>query len=148
MLNAIIFTIPGLPIAKGRARSCIRNGHIAHYTPNKTAQYENLVRLAAQHAMNGEAPVESAVTLIVRAFLPIPISWSLKKQRAAAIGEVTPTKRPDLDNIVKAVKDGANGVTWKDDSQVIDMRASKRYGAPRVEVEVRRFPDQLSTVKS
>ncbi len=147
MLNVITFTIPGQPIAKGRTRSFIRNGNVAHYTPEKTARYENLVRLAAQQAMGEQTPVESAVVLIVRAFLSIPTSWSLKKQQAAAIGEITPTKRPDLDNIIKAIKDGANGVTWKDDSQVIDVRASKRYGVPRVEVEVRGFPDQFSTVK-
>lgn len=137
MQDAITFTIPGEPVAKGRARSFVRNGHVAHYTPEKTARYENLVRLAAQQAMCGTPPAEGAVGLIVRAFMGIPKSWSQKKQRAAALGEVFPTKRPDLDNIVKAIKDGANGVTWRDDSQVIDVRASKRYGAPRVEVEVR-----------
>lgn len=137
MTNTITFTIPGEPVAKGRARSFVRNGHVAHYTPEKTARYENLVKLAAQQAMGDMAPAEGAVALIVRAFMGIPTSWSQKKQRAAALGEITPTKRPDLDNIVKAVKDGANGVTWKDDSQVVDVRASKRYGTPRVEVEVR-----------
>lgn len=137
MPDTITFTIPGEPVAKGRARSFVRNGHVAHYTPEKTARYENLVKLAAQQAMGDMAPAEGAVALIVRAFMGIPTSWSQKKQRAAALGEITPTKRPDLDNIVKAVKDGANGVTWKDDSQVVDVRASKRYGTPRVEVEVR-----------
>ncbi|WP_369952181.1 RusA family crossover junction endodeoxyribonuclease [Ralstonia syzygii] len=137
MTDTITFTIPGEPVAKGRARSFVRNGHVAHYTPEKTARYENLVKLAAQQAMGDMAPAEGAVALIVRAFMGIPTSWSQKKQRAAALGEITPTKRPDLDNIVKAVKDGANGVTWKDDSQVVDVRASKRYGTPRVEVEVR-----------
>lgn len=139
MADTITFTIPGEPVAKGRARSFIRAGHVAHYTPEKTARYENLVKLAAQQAMDRAdvPPLEGPVALVVRAFLGIPKSWSLKKQRQAAIGEITPTKRPDLDNIVKAIKDGANGVTWKDDSQVIDVRASKRYGTPRVEVEVR-----------
>lgn len=136
-MSVVAFTIPGEPVAKGRARSFIRAGHVAHYTPDKTARYENLVKLAAQQAMADVPPLEGPVTLVVRAFLGIPQSWSLKKQQAAAIGEVTPTKRPDLDNIVKAIKDGANGVTWKDDSQVIDVIASKRYGQPRVEVEVR-----------
>ncbi len=139
MQDAITFTIPGDPVAKGRARSFVRNGHVAHYTPEKTARYENLVRLAAQQAMGDVQPTEGAVGLIVRAFMGIPKSWSQKKQRAAALGEVVPTKRPDLDNIVKAIKDGANGVTWRDDAQVIDVRASKRYGMPRVEVEVRVF---------
>lgn len=136
-MNKVAFTIPGEPVAKGRARSFIRAGHVAHYTPDKTARYENLVKLAAQQAMADVPPLEGPVSLVVRAFLGIPQSWSLKKQRSAAIGELTPTKRPDLDNIVKAIKDGANGVTWKDDSQVIDVIASKRYGQPRVEVEVR-----------
>lgn len=137
MAEPITFTIPGEPVAKGRARSFVRNGHVAHYTPDKTARYENLVKLAAQQAMAEAAPIEGAVGLIVRAYFSIPKSWSLKKQRSAALGEIMHTKRPDLDNVVKAIKDGANGVAWKDDSQVVDVRASKRYGTPRVEVEVK-----------
>ncbi len=137
MAEPVIFVIPGEPVAKGRARSFVRNGHVAHYTPDKTARYENLVKLAAQQAMGDKTPTEGAVALIVKAFMSIPASWSQKKQRAAALGEITPTKRPDLDNIVKAIKDGANGVTWRDDSQVVDVRASKRYGTPRIEVEVK-----------
>ncbi len=136
MPDTIKFIIPGEPVAKGRARSFVRNGRIAHYTPAKTARYESLVRLVAQQAMSEKLPVEGAVNLTIRAFLTIPTSWSLKKQQAAAIGAIAHTKRPDLDNIVKAIKDGANGVTWEDDSQVIDVRASKQYGTPRVEVEI------------
>lgn len=149
MTDTIAFTIPGEPVAKGRARSTplMRNGKpvigaggrpiVTQYTPDKTARYENLVKLAAQQAMDGQPPAEGAVALVVQAYMGIPASWSQKKQRAAALGEVTPTKRPDLDNIVKAIKDGANGVTWRDDAQVVDVRASKRYGVPRVEVQVR-----------
>lgn len=32
----------------------------------------------------------------------------------------------DLDNMVKRVKDAANGILWKDDRQVVDLWASKR----------------------
>jgi len=133
----IEFVIPGPPVAKGRPRSFVRNGRVGHYTPDKTARYENLVKLAARQAMGDLPPADGPVSLVVSAFMGIPASWSQKKQRAAALGEVVPTKRPDLDNIVKAIKDGANGVTWRDDAQVVDVRASKRYGAPRVEVTVR-----------
>lgn len=136
-MSTISFTIPGEPVAKGRAKFARRGNFVTTYTPDKTARYENLVKLAAQQEMGETAPAEGACSLVVRAFMAIPASWSMKKQRAAALGELTPTKRPDLDNIVKAIKDGANGVTWKDDSQVVDVRASKRYGTPRVEVEVR-----------
>lgn len=137
MTKTLHFTIPGEPVAKGRARSFVRNGHVAHYTPEKTARYENLVRLAAQQAMAGGAPIEGPVHLVVSACLGIPVSWSLKKQRAAAVGEIRPTKKPDLDNIVKAIKDGMNGVTWRDDAQVVEVEASKTYGQPCVKVVVR-----------
>ena len=132
----ISFTIPGEPVAKGRARSFIRAGHVAHYTPEKTARYENLVKLAAQQAMLKAPPIDGPVSLTVRAFMGIAPSWSQKKQRAAALGEVMPTKRPDLDNIVKAIKDGCNGVVWRDDSQVVDLTASKRYGQPSIEIRI------------
>ncbi|MDR0478305.1 MAG: RusA family crossover junction endodeoxyribonuclease [Burkholderiaceae bacterium] len=127
MTNDITFTIPGEPVAKGRPRSFVRGGHVGHYTPEKTARYENLVKLAAQQAMAGRSQQQGAVALTVRAYMGIPASWSLRKQKQAALGEITPTKRPDLDNIIKAIKDGCNGVAWRDDAQVVDVRASKRY---------------------
>jgi len=48
------------------------------------------------------------------------------------------TKRPDFDNLVKAICDGMNGVVWVDDCQVAAMGAcSKVYGeSPRVDVTV------------
>ncbi|MCW5323726.1 RusA family crossover junction endodeoxyribonuclease, partial [Verminephrobacter aporrectodeae subsp. tuberculatae] len=85
------FTIPGEPVAKGRARAFVRNGHIALITPTRTARYENLVRLAAQQAMGARTPVEGAVALTVNAFLAIPSSWSQKRQRLAAMGFLVPT---------------------------------------------------------
>ena len=56
----VAFVVPGEPVAKGRARAFIRAGHVAHYTPEKTARFENLVKLAAQQAMNGE-PISGPV---------------------------------------------------------------------------------------
>jgi Holliday junction resolvase RusA-like endonuclease len=37
-------------------------------------------------------------------------------------------KRPDLDNIVKAITDGMNGVVYEDDSQIVSLHATKVYG--------------------
>ncbi len=120
------FTIPGEPIAKGRPRSFVRNGHVAHFTPERTARYENLVRLAAQQAMAGKPPREGAVRLTVFAVFTIPASWSKKRQAEAVRAPVI--KRPDLDNVVKAIKDGSNGVLWRDDCQVAALIATKTFG--------------------
>ncbi len=139
MSDIIAFTIPGNPVAKGRAKFARRGNFVTTYTPEKTVRYENLVALAAQQAMGITPLFETGVELRVIAYMPIPASWSMKKQRAAALGELTPISKPDLDNVVKAIKDGCNKVAWKDDSQVIDLVAKKRYGMPRVEVAIRRI---------
>ncbi len=55
--------------------------------------------------------------------MPIPASMPKKKLKA----DVQHTKKPDLDNLIKFVKDCANGVLWHDDSQVNNIQASKLY---------------------
>lgn len=133
----ISFIIPGEPVGKGRARAFVRHGRVGHYTPEKTANYENLVKLAAAEAMKGRSPTDKPVALYVRAYLAIGASWSKKRQQAALQGLEYPTKKPDLDNIIKAIKDGCNGVVWKDDAQVVDSGASKRWtDRPHVEVRI------------
>ena len=43
---------------------------------------------------------------------------------------------PDLDNMIKFVLDALNKVWWVDDSQVIAIHASKRYGEAQTILEV------------
>ncbi|MBJ9593213.1 RusA family crossover junction endodeoxyribonuclease [Burkholderia seminalis] len=131
------FVIPGEPVAKGRPKFARRGAHVTTYTPEKTARYENLVKLAARAAMCSTEPYAGPIRLVVHIGMPIPTSWSQKRQRAAAAGEIGATKKPDADNVVKALKDGMNGVAYVDDGQVVDLWVAKRYAVvPGVRVEV------------
>ena len=123
----IEFTVPGEPVAKGRARAFIRCGKIGHYTPDKTATYESLVRLFASRAMGNKPPMNEAIMLTVDAFFSIPRSWPVKKQEDAEVMKIRHLKKPDASNVVKLIEDAMNGVVWVDDSQVIQIRASKHY---------------------
>lgn len=146
-MNQIVFSVPGLPKAKGRAKSSSRIGtdksgkqrvFTRHYTPEETIVYENLVRLAAQESMRGAAPFERPIALTVAIYLPIPQSWSKKKQEKARVGAVGATKKPDADNVLKALKDGMNGVVYVDDARITDVTLQKRYAlSPRVDVIAR-----------
>lgn len=134
------FSIPGEPVAKGRPRMSSRNGFARAYTPQKTIAFEGRVGFAGSQAMAGEPPVEGALCLSVDVRLPIPASWSRKRQEEAALGRIRPTSRPDVDNFIKGVADGLNGIVWKDDSQVVELRATKFYSlTPRVDVLVTRI---------
>ncbi|MBU9293086.1 RusA family crossover junction endodeoxyribonuclease [Burkholderia multivorans] len=130
------FVVPGAPVAKGRPKFARRGAHVTIYTPETTERYENLVKMAARAAMRSTAPYAGPIRLIVHIGLPIPASWSMKRQGEAAAGAIGATKKPDADNVVKALKDGMNGVVYVDDGQVVDLWVSKRYArTPGVRIE-------------
>jgi Holliday junction resolvase RusA-like endonuclease len=130
----IRFTIPGAPVGKGRARST-KSGH--HYTPEKTRQYEKLVREIAFMRKPSYAVITGPVRLSLVFYLPIPASWSKKDRLQAQEGKVHHTGKPDLDNLIKSVSDGLNGVVYVDDCQIVAIDAMKVYDInPRVEVEI------------
>lgn len=115
----------GKPVAKGRPRFSKETGRA--YTPEKTVKYETMLRYAAEQVMNGQPPLEGPLRVEMTVVVPIPVSWSKKKQEAARTGELLPTSKPDWDNFGKVV-DSANLVVWIDDSQITDGRVIKKYG--------------------
>lgn len=54
-------------------------------------------------------------------------------------------KRPgDLDNIIKALQDGLNGIAWIDDKQVIEIRAKRWHGDPeRAEIKIWQVEEEI-----
>ncbi len=133
--TVIRFEVRGLPIPQGSTRAWVLHGK-----PVITSSAKGLTtwrRLVADVAQNHapREPWEGPVGIELHFGLPKPKS-APKRRR------VWPDKRPDLDKLTRAVLDALTYVVWVDDSQVIDIRASKDYGAPGVVVEVRRIVDE------
>ncbi len=127
----IAFTIPGVPVAKARPRSD-RNGF---YTPAKTAALELSIAWLAREAMRGQPPFVEPVAIRISAYFKPP--ESLPKRRRVELRGAPHARRPDLDNVVKAVLDGCNAVAFVDDAQVCRLTATKRFAEePRVIVEI------------
>lgn len=136
-LKPVQFLVPGEPVGKGRPRIGRVGGHARMFTPQKTASYEGLIAMAGTEAMAGRTLLEGAVMVEMRIVLAIPESMSKKRKAQAIAGELFPTKKPDMDNVIKAIYDGLNGVVWKDDVQVVDAFVRKRYGeVPGVHVRI------------
>ncbi len=144
----IKITIPGTPQGKGRARAFVRNGHVSHYTPEKTRTYEGMIATIAMDAMKGRRPSEKPLSLSMAMFFEIPRSWPAWKIQAALQDIVAPTTKPDIDNIEKAVKDAFNAVVWKDDCQVCSVTKAKFYDdRPRIEVTVHELDAHPAQIK-
>lgn len=133
--DGVTIRLDGVPVAWARAR---RNKHGAHFTAPKVARFESNLKEAAILAMRGAAPYDCGLVLDMTAYMPIPESWSQRKKEDAAKGKVHVTSKPDLDNLVKGVKDALNKVAYVDDSRVVEMHVYKHYSnKPCVIVTVR-----------
>lgn len=123
MYDMVSFMIPGKPCPKGRPRYT-REGRA--YTPKETREYEEFVRecyATSKRTDFGEIPVE----IRILAKFKIPKSASKKRAQAMREGSILPTVKPDLDNVVKSILDSLNGLAYKDDAQVTDLKIYKRY---------------------
>lgn len=129
----------GQPQGKQRARVCVRGNFARAYTPEKTASYENLINLSYIQALKG-APSpywDKPVRISILAIYQIPKSFSKKRTAEALDGQIRPQVKPDIDNVVKVVCDALNKVAYKDDTQVVEISACKRYGTePMLQIDI------------
>ncbi len=128
----ISFRVHGLPIPQGSTRVWMVKGRpITTSSAKGLSGWRRLVADVAQNYAPAE-PWVGPVGIELHFGLPKPKSAPKRKR-------VWPDKRPDLDKLTRAVLDALTYVVFADDSQVIEIRASKDYGAPGVVVEVRRI---------
>jgi Holliday junction resolvase RusA-like endonuclease len=134
------FVVPGEVRGKGRPKATSRSGFVRLYTDAKTVSYENLVRICALEAMKGRAPYAGPVAIEMLAYYAIPKSTPKKLIPDMVSGFKRPTKKPDLDNVLKAVLDGLNTVAFDDDAQVVQIDCQKFYGeTPHLVVTVQEW---------
>lgn len=119
----IEFFVKWKPVGKGRPRFT-RTGHT--YTPEKTRAYEAAVAWECRKAMQGKQPSTLPQHVSIGVAIKPPKSWTKAKTKRALAGEIKPGK-PDIDNFLKAILDGCNGVAFVDDAQVISVYATKQY---------------------
>lgn len=136
MNNPIIFTVLGVPVPKGRPRIAIRGGFARAYTPAKTRDYESLLAGEGKVAMRSRKPLEGALKVEIKAYLPIPKAASKRLRMDMRNNVVKHVKKPDADNLFKVV-DALNGICWHDDNQIVDANIQKFYSdEPRLEVYI------------
>lgn len=132
-MNELRVFIPGEPCAQGRPRFSTAGGFVRAYDPAKSRNYKAYVKaVCAEEAkkqgwlFNTDLPLKVEII----AGLSIPSSKSKKWKQEAMDGKEKPTKKPDVDNIVKTVTDALSGVIYKDDKQITSLVVGKIYSEP------------------
>lgn len=97
------------------------------YTPAKTKAYEATVRELAIEAMQGREPLDTPIVAVIKICIAVPASYSKARRQACLDTKEMPTKKPDWDNIAKAITDSLNGIVYVDDCQIVSVYVTKRY---------------------
>lgn len=121
----ITFRVYGIPQTKGSTKAFMRQGMRYPVVTNdnvKNKSWAQAVSSVAQMAKGqyiASTPLDGALSLRLHFYLPRP--------KSAPCRIIHPTTRPDLDKLVRSVKDALTGVLYRDDSQIVQLYASKDY---------------------
>lgn len=127
-MRSYSFRIPGDPIPQPRpkvsthggfARAYVDKGHPIHV-------YRQAAALAARAA---KVPLSTNGDVIMEIEFVFERPASHRTKRGALSSTALPRPKPDCDNLTKGVQDALNGVAYADDSQVVRLSATKRYGS-------------------
>ncbi len=125
------FEINTKPVPQARPRFFVkRKGgkqYVGAYDPKKCKTFKEVV---AWHAK------VIAVEKGLREPLKAPIVLSLIFQLGENGKERHHTKKPDIDNLAKGIKDALKGIIYRDDSQIVEAHLYKTYGAHCIKVKI------------
>ncbi len=119
------FEVPGKVIGKGRPRLNTYSGIV--YTPTKTKDYETLVEQYFLLKYPKFKVFEGRVKVSIIAYFAIPKVTKKSDINEMLDNNISPTKKPDIDNIVKVVLDSMNKFAFKDDNQITKLEVEKKY---------------------
>ena len=129
-MSSVSFTVPGPPKGKARARTVrTKDGRTFSYTPDGTVLYENLIKTCYYQTGVNPFGADEELRATIVAYYPITKSTSKKKRQQMLAGLIRPTKKPDLDNVIKSILDALNKVAYHDDTQIALVQAKKCYSA-------------------
>ena len=119
------FEVPGKVTGKGRPRVNTSTG--ITYTPTKTRDYETLVAQYFLLKYPRIKKIEPRVSIEIIVYFGIPKTANKKEKEEMILGNISPTKKPDIDNIAKIVLDALNDIAFNDDNQITKIAVEKRY---------------------
>jgi Holliday junction resolvase RusA-like endonuclease len=124
----IEFFCAGIPKAQPRVKAYVRGGHAGVYTPDSAEAWKQEVRRQAV-ANAPESLIGGVVRVDLDFYLPRPKTHLDRHGVPKPKSPVWHCKKPDLDNLIKAVTDAITDTqrVWLDDSQICEITATKTY---------------------
>lgn len=134
------FVIKLEPMAQSRPRFARRGRSVVAYEKKEMkawrAECSKLISEAFETEKLIEGPLKIDATFYIKP--PKYIFSKKKNKKKLEAEEIFCSKKPDIDNYLKALLDSMTGIIFKDDGQVVECRARKLYSLnQRIEFEIK-----------
>jgi Holliday junction resolvase RusA-like endonuclease len=129
----LTFTVFGIAQSKGNMRAFTPKGMKFPIVTDSNRNAKSWAQLVAQRASEsleqtpGARIIDGPVRLTVAFFLPRPQKYLIRKWRSRQPAHLT---APDTDKLLRSVGDALSQVVYRDDAQVVEVLAMKRYAGP------------------
>jgi len=137
--------IKGKPVAKNRPRFAKRGKIVVAYSDQETESGKAYLQILEQ--VRGVEPLTGALFVEISFFIARPKSHFGTGKNSGRLKPSSPkyhTKKPDVDNYIKFYFDVMNELVWRDDSQVVSVKACKKYCGPG---EIEKTQITIETIK-
>lgn len=126
----ISFRVIGDPKGQPRPKAFVRGNRAAVYDPGTAEGWKSLIAIAAKDHIPLQ-PITTPIKLRIDFFFQRPKSHFGSRKGEPYLKDFAPmwhTKKPDVDNLAKAVMDALTQLqVWVDDQQVCQTEIIKRY---------------------
>lgn len=137
-MTQIKLTVLGIPKAQGRHKHFQRGKFSGTYDPSREKK-ETFASILQDDAP--ETPIATPIALELIFYMPRPKAHYGSGSKSEMLKDNAPemqSSKPDLDNLIKFVQDSLNGIFYKDDALICELKASKVYSErPRTEIIIK-----------
>ena len=135
----IKLTIHGEPVPQERPAFDSRSRHAYDRSKSRNWKADDGWQARTQYR---EKPITDPIYVEMDFYRFIQVGGSKKTKADKKAGKIMPTSKPDVDNLYKSTSDALTGIIWKDDNQIISIKATKHYddgNGSRVEIKVKKY---------
>lgn len=129
MADVLHFWVSGIPKPQPRVKACRRGNHASVYDPGTADGWKLLVGAGLNIHWN-RVQFIGPLRLVLAFVMPRPKAHFNRHGDVKYNAPAWCEKRPDLDNLAKAVMDAMTQIqVWRDDSQVVQLEVGKGFGS-------------------
>ena len=128
MITPIQIFVSGAPKGQPRPRAFARGGMVRMYDPATAEGWKGAIADEWRRSVPALVKITTPVSLSLAFLMPRPKSHFNSKGVLKASAPAYYPRKPDADNLAKAVMDCLTQLgVWEDDDQVVILKVSKHY---------------------